>query len=130
MHTHTLTALSTNNVVLTVIRRGSLGTIDVSWSTGSTSPGRLSGSLSPSTGALTMTPSDTIAQFGLTASAIEPHGLAEIFAVRLTATSQQQLFLGGVDPNADTAIIEPWGVIQLGAMQTSGLEGSMVRYSV
>lgn len=118
---------ATGNVVLNVNRRGSLGTVDVSWSTGSTSANRLSGSLSPSTGSFLMTPTDTTAQFTLTASAREPHGPAEMFAVRLTALSQQQFFPGGVDPSADTAIIEPWGVIQLGAVQLSGLEGSMVR---
>ena len=50
-----------------------------------------------------------------------------MFSVTLTAQSRSTSLPTQVDQNADTALIEPWGVLQLGGSEFSGVEGRMVR---
>lgn len=49
-----------------------------------------------------------------------------MFSVTLTAQSQLASLQARVDENADTAVIEPWGVVQLGSTEFSGVEGQVV----
>ena len=121
------TALANGNVMLTVNRRGQLGTVEVTW-TATTVPGSQFsiGSTSPATNSFTLTPSDTAARVTLTANPAEPHGTPEAFAIQLTATSQTLTFAAGVDSTAGLAIIEEWGVVELGGRTLTGLEGGMV----
>lgn len=64
-----LLAVSENNVLLTIVRTGSLGTVSVQWSAGSLAGSSLvPGSLTPSTGSVILTPDQTSAQFTLTVS--------------------------------------------------------------
>lgn len=125
MHTHT--ALANGNVMLTINRRGQLGTIEVTWTT-TTIPGSqfAVGSTSPATNSFTLTPSDSSSRVTLTATPLVPHGTPEAFAVQLSVTSQTQAFAAGVDSTTGVAIIEEWGVVELGGRMLTGLEGSMV----
>lgn len=113
--------------MLTVNRRGQLGTVEVTWSA-TTIPGSslAIGSTTPVTNSFRLTSTNTTAQISLTATPIEPHGTPEAFAVQLSATSQTPMFAAGVDSAADLAIIEEWGVVQLGGSTLTGLEGGMV----
>lgn len=121
------TAVVNGNVMLIINRRGQLGNVEVTW-TAASIPGTLlpAGSTSPVTNSLTLSPSDTTARVSLTASPADPHGTPEVFAVQLSVTSQTQLFAAGVDPDADLAVIEEWGVVQLGSRTLTGLEGGVV----
>ena len=69
----------------------------------------------------------------LQATPREPHGEAEVFAVQLAVTSLTPLFPARVNPSADTAFIEPQGVLQLaseGVMAAeSDQQASPVLYS-
>ena len=127
-HIHTYdAAVASNNVMLTVNRLGQLGTVEVTWAA-STIPGStLSiGTTSPITNSFTLTPSNTSVNFTLTATPVEPHGLPEVFAIQLSVTSRTPMFAAGVDGAADLAIIEEWGVVELGGSTFTGLEGGMV----
>jgi G-protein coupled receptor 98 len=55
-----------NNVALTVVRRGELGTVMVYWTTGLPTSSAANGSITPEQGNFQMTPSDTSAQILLT----------------------------------------------------------------
>lgn len=62
-------AATANNVMLTVFRRGQLGSADVSWITGtSTAPGFIPGSLQPMTGVLTFPVQQNTTTLALTVS--------------------------------------------------------------
>ena len=126
-HTHTNTAVVNGNVMLTVNRRGQLGDVEVTW-TAASIPGSLFsvGSTTPATNSFTLTPTNAATRFTLTASPVEPHGIPEAFAIQLSVTSLTQQFAAGVDSSADLAIIEEWGVVQLGGRTLTGLEGGNV----
>ena len=57
-----------NNVVLTVVRRGELGTVMVYWTAGLPGSSIANGSLTPDQGSFQMTPTDTSYQILLTVS--------------------------------------------------------------
>jgi len=62
-----VTALTTNNVQLTINRFGQVGVIQVVWTTGSNQfAGVENGSIVPITGRLEMQPTDSTASFSLT----------------------------------------------------------------
>ena len=63
----------------------------------------------------------------LQATPRDPHGVPEVFAVRLAVASLTDQFHAQVDPTTSTAIIEPQGVVQLGGVAFSALEGTEVR---
>ena len=130
-HTHTAASSVNDNVMFTVNRRGQLGTVQVTW-TATTIPGSLLavGSTSPVTNSFPLTPTNTTARFSLRATPIEPHGTPEAFAVQLSATTLTPMFAAGVDVAADLAVIEEWGVVQLGSRTLTGLEGGMVSISI
>lgn len=127
MHSHAHTALVNGNVMLTINRRGQLGTVEVTWTT-TTIPGSqfAVGSTSPATNSFTLTPSNSSARVTLTATPLVPHGTPEAFAVQLSVTSQTQALAAGVDSTAGVAIIEEWGVVELGGRTLTGLEGGVV----
>ena len=130
IHTYTLTpaAVVSGNVVLSVSRRGQLGDVEVTWTAASVPGSQFSiGTTTPATDSFTLTPSSTAARFSLTASPIQPHGTPEAFAIQLSTTSLTQQFAAGIDPSASLAIIEEWGVVQLGGRTFTGLEGENVR---
>ena len=57
-----------NNVVLTVVRRGELGTVMVYWTAGLPGSSIANGSLTPEQGSFQMTPTDSLYQILLTVS--------------------------------------------------------------
>ena len=113
--------------MLSVSRRGQLGSVEVTWSAASVPGSQFSiGSTTPATNSFTLTPTNTATRFSLTASPVQPHGTPEAFAIQLSVTSLTQQFAAGIDPSASLAIIEEWGVVQLGGRALTGLEGESV----
>lgn len=124
-----------NNVKLTVTRDGLFGDVDVYWQSGSNDSSLRDGSISPSQGVLRFVHDEQSKTFSvrvlslcrcdpvgdrvcachdlspLQADPSTPHGVSEIFLVRLTATFT--VAQGGVtiDQNRNRAAIEPHGVI-------------------
>ena len=120
-------AVVSGNVVLSVSRRGQLGSVEVTWSAASVPGSQFSiGSTTPATNSFMLTPTNTATRFSLTASPVQPHGTPEAFAIQLSVTSLTQQFVAGIDPSASLAIIEEWGVVQLGGRALTGLEGESV----
>ena len=121
-------AVVNGNVMLSVSRRGQLGDVEVTWTAASVPGSQFSiGSTTPATNSFTLTPTNTAARFSLTASPVQPHGTPEAFAIQLSVTSLTQQFAAGIDPHAALAVIEEWGVVQLGGRTLTGLEGENVR---
>ena len=139
-----------NNVVLTVVRRGELGTVMVYWTAGLPGSSIANGSLTPEQGSFQMIPTDTSYQILLTvslpmltvmclsfllcikqnhlamqATPRSPHGVPEVFAVSLTVEPLVPLSLPAeVSPTAGTALLEPSGVVQLASNAFSGVEST------
>ena len=131
---------------LTVFRRGELGSVEVSWITGtSTAPGFVPGSLLPRDGIVQFPPQQNTTTIILTvsihslgiayvhvisvhiqATPVLPHGTAELFEVRLQASSLDQSFPSQVDIMSERALVEPAGVFQIPNIAFSALEGTMV----
>lgn len=138
--------------MLTVFRRGQLGSAEVSYTTGtSTTAGFVPGSLLPVTGTLVFPAQQNTTTLTLTvsatllcilymytdhdllhvqANAALPHGRAEQFEVSLVVVSLDQSFPSQVDSTLMTALIEPMGVVQIPSTSYSGLEGNMVRNAI
>ena len=63
---HSAATTEGSNVALTVVRRGTLGTVMVYWMTGLPNSPVANGSITPEQGSFQMTPTDTSAQLLLT----------------------------------------------------------------
>jgi G-protein coupled receptor 98 len=127
LETSVTPGVQAGNVELNLVKSGRLGDVIVTWVTGlspsESQPGLVNGSLSPSTGSVSMTVNQSLATFTLTASPASPHGTREIFIVNLQVQSSAGV-VAEVDSTAGMAIVEPYGVVEAAMASVNVLEGT------